>query len=238
MTVDNWAIQLQNAQPGAIAASPFDLVVVDRDFWDGSQTRPYSPNEVIQMEQAANGEDRSIFAYMSVGLAASYRDYWDASWTTAPPSWLGESMPNWPGSYAVQFWDEGWQNVLYGNPDAYLDRIIGAGFRGVFLDNVDLYHSFDELAFDDGSSSANHMVDLVAELSAYAKQLDPEFQIYVNGAEDLLADARFLGSIDGINKESLYYGVNGLGVPNTSEMIAYSTDLLDGALAAGKTFSI
>ncbi|WP_196593960.1 hypothetical protein [Pectinatus sottacetonis] len=35
------------------------------------------------------------------------------------------------------------QNILYGSKDAYLDKIISAGFNGSFLDIVDGYENFE-----------------------------------------------------------------------------------------------
>ncbi|WP_460452574.1 endo alpha-1,4 polygalactosaminidase [Alsobacter sp. SYSU BS001988] len=237
MAITSWAIQLQNAQPSEVKASSFDLAVVDRDWFDGAVTRSYSPTEVATMETAANGAGhRDVLAYMSIGQASTWRDYWNPAWDAAPPSWLGASDPNWPGSYSVHYWESGWQNLLFGSPGAYIDRILAAGFNGVFLDTVSIFHQYDNYAFTDGSgaTSAQRMVDLVAQISRYAKSVDPQFEVFVNGAEDLLPNPTFMAAIDGINKESLYYGVPGLGVPNASDMVAYSAGLLDTAFEAGK----
>ncbi|WP_281024556.1 MJ1477/TM1410 family putative glycoside hydrolase [Methylobacterium segetis] len=238
MAFKSWAIQLQNAQPSEIASSPYEMAVVDRDWWDGTSIRSYYASEVKLMETPANGVGhREILSYMSVGQASNYRDYWNPSWNSAPPPWLDSYDPNWAGSFSVHYWEQGWKNILFGSPAAYLDRIIKAGFDGVFLDNVSIFHQYDNYAFADGSTktSAERMIDLVAEISAYAKKINPAFHIYSNGGEDLVPKAQFLNAIDGINKESLYYGVPGLGIHNDPAMVSYSEGLLKTAKSAGKT---
>jgi cysteinyl-tRNA synthetase len=44
----------------------------------------------------------------------------------------------------VRYWDKTWQNIIYGNNDTYLKKIIDAGFDGVYLDVVDAFEYFEE----------------------------------------------------------------------------------------------
>ena len=60
-------------------------------------------------------------------------------------SWLEEENPDWSGNYKIRYWDKNWQQIIFGNPDAYLDKILKAGFDGVYLDLVDSYEYFEEL---------------------------------------------------------------------------------------------
>jgi len=80
---------------------------------------------------------------MSIGEAEDYRYYWKAEWKTNPPSWLAEENPNWPGNYKVRYWNEDWQNIIYGNNDSYLRKILDAGFDGVYLDIIDAFEYFE-----------------------------------------------------------------------------------------------
>src|SRR4051812_16664468 len=232
MAIIKWADQSQNARVDEIAASPLDLIIIDRDVADGARVRSYTPVEVGQMEVKPNGDPRLVLSYMSVGEASDWRTYWDPAWDTTPPSWLGPENPNWPGSFQVRYWDAGWQSLLFGSPGAYLDRIIAAGFDGAFLDLVDVYQSSIAAKRAD---PAGDMIDLVSTISAYAKARDPDFKIVVNNGEELLATPAYLAAIDGINKESLYYGVPGIGIPNDPAMVAYSLSLIKFATDAGKT---
>jgi cysteinyl-tRNA synthetase len=76
---------------------------------------------------------------MSIGEAEDYRYYWNPEWKTNQPSWLAEENPDWPGSYKVRYWDKYWQKIIYG----YLDKILTAGFDGVYLDIIDAFQYFE-----------------------------------------------------------------------------------------------
>lgn len=85
-----------------------------------------------------------VIAYMSIGEAENYRFYWKQDWKTGSPSWLREENPEWPGNYAVRYWHPDWKKIIYGNSDAYLDRILAAGFDGVYLDKIDVFEYFEK----------------------------------------------------------------------------------------------
>ena len=81
---------------------------------------------------------------MSIGQAEDYRYYWQTDWLGGDPTWLGIEDDNWQGNYYVKYWDGDWKNIIFGNDDAYLDKIIDAGFDGVYLDLVDAFEYFEE----------------------------------------------------------------------------------------------
>ena len=124
----------------AISATNYDLVILDFFFSDQS----YTPAQIAQLKTKANGAQRLLIAYMSIGEAEDYRYYWQENWTTAPPEWLKEENPNWPGNYRVVYWQEEWKSIIYGDDTAYLDKILHAGFDGVYLDIIDAFEYFEE----------------------------------------------------------------------------------------------
>ena len=63
--------------------------------------------------------------------------YWKEEWFMNAPSWMGEENPNWEGNYKVRYWDPQWKNLVFGNSESYLDKILSAGFNGVYLDIID-----------------------------------------------------------------------------------------------------
>lgn len=119
-------------------ATGYDMFVIDL-FCCGEQM---GPAQVTELATKPGGGSRIVLCYMSIGEAEDYRWYWDPSWATDPPSWLGPENPEWPGNYRVEYWDPEWQEIIYGSPDAYLDRIIAAGFDGVYLDKVDSFEDY------------------------------------------------------------------------------------------------
>lgn len=124
----------------ALAATNFDLFIIDL-FFDET---PLTAQEVDSLRTKANGGQRLLICYMSIGEAEDYRYYWQPGWAPGNPAWLDIENPDWPGNYKVHYWDSAWQAVIFGDTDAYLDRIIDAGFDGVYLDIIDAYEYFEQ----------------------------------------------------------------------------------------------
>ena len=124
----------------ALSETNYDLLIVDLYYGD----RPLSKEETMRLKRKANGGQRLLLSYMSVGEAADYRPYWQSKWANERPHWLAEPNPEWPGSYKARYWSREWHDILYGREDAYLDRIIAAGFDGAFLDVMDAWQYFRE----------------------------------------------------------------------------------------------
>lgn len=124
---------------GAVEATNHDLLILDLFFEDAALTAA----EVTALKNKANGGARLVIAYMSIGEAEDYRYYWQSGWQPGSPSWIEAENPDWEGNYKVRYWDPGWQAIIFGNPGAYLDRILAAGFSGVYLDIIDAYEYFE-----------------------------------------------------------------------------------------------
>ena len=45
-------------------------------------------------------------------------------------------------NYKIEYWNEEWQSIIYGNENSYLKKILDSGFDGVYLDIVDAYENF------------------------------------------------------------------------------------------------
>jgi cysteinyl-tRNA synthetase, unknown class len=126
----------RQALVSALAATAYDVVVMDAWFdIDEALTR----TDVLALERKPGGGRRLVFAYLSIGEAEDYRSDWNPAWATDPPPWLGEENPDWPGNYAVEYWDAEWQSIVAGR----LDALVGAGFDGVYLDKVDAFETFE-----------------------------------------------------------------------------------------------
>jgi cysteinyl-tRNA synthetase len=123
----------------ALRQASQDILVVDL-FYGGTAL---SSAEVASLQKRPDGRRRLVLAYMSVGEAEDYRYYWKPGFSVSPPGWLAAKNPAWPGDYKVRYWDPFWRRLVYGNTDAYLDRILAAGFDGVALDVVDAYAYFE-----------------------------------------------------------------------------------------------
>ncbi len=121
----------------ALAQTNWDVIIMDLFFGDS----PLSKTDIEQLKTKANGGKRLIIAYMSIGSAENYRYYWKDDWKLHHPSWLKKPYDGYEDEIWVKFWDQDWQDIIYGNDDSYAKKIINAGFDGVYLDNVEAYYS-------------------------------------------------------------------------------------------------
>ncbi len=152
--------------------------------------------------------------------------------TSAAPSWLAAENPAWRGNHLVRYWDPGWQNIIFGSPSAYLDKIIDAGFDGVYLDKIDSNDDWQATR----PTAERDMVVFVTTLAAYARARHPGFLIVPQNAEELLKHKDYLKTIDAIAKEDLLYGGGQRkdGEANPKAEIKLSKKHLDLARKAGR----
>ena len=122
-----------------VRGTNYDIVIIDLFYDEVALTA----GEVASLKVKANGGSRLAIAYMSIGEAEDYRYYWRAEWRASPPLWLAEENPEWPGNYKVRYWDGNWQSIIYGSDDSYLNKVLEAGFDGVYLDIIDAFEYFE-----------------------------------------------------------------------------------------------
>ena len=215
--------QLQGASFAALSALNFRTAVVDMD------DSKMSALDVGTL----NVQGKQLIAYVSIGQAETYRDYWQPSWTTNPPDFIAGQDPVW-GSYYVKFWDPAWQDIVF----LQIDKAIALGYDGVYLDVVNVYQNAQVASAYSGSSISQEMIDFVISISQYAKAIDPNFKIIPNNGVELLAtsdtdptapNTAYLNAIDGVGVESLWY--NG---DNVSPWTAYDLEYIQYALDADK----
>ena len=227
--VQSWGYQLQDLKLEAAAASPYDLIVIDYAK-DGSDDTALTVKEIERLKRKPDGSRRLVIAYLSIGEAESYRFYWDKSWKRQKPAWLLGENPEWEENYSVCFWDQGWQKLMCGQPQAYLDRILAQGFDGIYLDKCDVTEDLKQhfkAAAKSRSDLDGDMVAFVTRLSSYAKAKRPGFVVLMQNAEPLLERPALRTVIDGVAKEELLFGLDAPERPNTKGEIAESKDLLD-----------
>jgi len=227
--VRHFTYWLSDPSPALIAASNFDMAVVDHSR-DGTGEGAFTPDEVSLMQRKPDGSRRLVISYMSIGEAEDYRGYWQADWAKNPPSWLDKVNPDWAGNFKVRYWDPAWQRVIFGTPEAYLDRIIAAGFDGVYLDIVDAYWYFEEQG---RKTAAAEMIGFVTAMAVYARERKPGFLVIPQNAEDLLAFEDYRNVIDAQAKEDLFFGFDGADKPNESESVDWPMKHLVLAHEAG-----
>ena len=238
--VKRWGYQLQSPKVSVLAASPHDLVVIDYSR-DGTADEAFSAADLAAIKQRPDGGRRLVLAYLSIGEAETYRSYWrwywGGKWYTKPlgwllaPSWLGPENSSWRGNFAVRYWDDGWQRLVTG-PDGYLERIVAAGFDGVYLDKID---SSIEAIAKSRPSARDDMREFVRRIAEKGRAQRAGFLVVPQNGEELLTDDGYIALIDGIGKEDLLHGEFKEKVANPENVIARRTALLSRAKEAGKT---
>lgn len=232
LSVKSWLYQLQRLNVEKVAASSFDLVVMD-PYPDGSPRVLHSRETIARLKRKLDGSRRLIVAYLSIGEAEDYRPYWRADWRPGAPAWLAERNPRWRGNYKVRYWDPEWQRILFGSLESALDQIIAAGFDGVYLDLVDAYEHFEDRGIRD---ARRRMVELVRALATYARQRSgsPSFGVFPQNAEELTSDPGYLAVITGLGREGLYYGDEQTGVATRAKRTQAMEKALDALVQQGK----
>ncbi len=137
--LDPEALGTKTAFIDAITATDYDLLITDAFYGD----ELFTPADMEALRVKANGGKRLVVAYMSIGEAEDYRYYWQDDWKKHPPSWMANENPEWEGNYKVKYWEKEWQEIIFGNEDSYLQKILDAGFDGVYLDIIDAFEYFE-----------------------------------------------------------------------------------------------
>ncbi len=223
--VASWGYQLRQIRFPEIAASTFDLIVIDHALSGGRRfLQEFSPEQIRQIRSKPDGTRRLVLAYLSIGEAERYRFYWKQDWFDGDkkPAWLGDLNTVWDGNYLVRYWDPDWQQLIFGAPNAYLERIKAAGFDGIYIDRADV-HAEWATANPDAEKA---MVSFITNLAQAARANDPFFLVILQNAEELVAHKSVVEAIDGIAKEDLFYGIDHKATANDPKTVDWSLQQL------------
>lgn len=121
----------------ALKNTNYDMLLIDL-FYDNTAL---TSSEVASLKYKSNGGKRLVICYMNIGSAEKYRYYWKNSWKLHHPSWLKKKYPGYSDEIYVEFWNPEWQKIIWKNSDSYANKILEAGFDGVYLDNVEAYYA-------------------------------------------------------------------------------------------------
>ncbi len=229
--VQSWGYQLQKLNLPTLAAAPFDLLVVDHapDRAESVEAM-FRPSDLAPLKVKPDGSRRVLLSYISIGEAERYRFYWDETWVTSAgcPSWLGPVNPQWVGNYPVEFWQPQWQSLMFGQSDSYVDRVLHAGFDGIYLDRADVYEQFKSHA-----NAKAEMTLFLTKLIDHARTINPNAIVVLQNAEELVSNKGLRNRLDGIAKESLYFNADQASQPNPPSDKSASVSILKAAQKAG-----
>jgi cysteinyl-tRNA synthetase, unknown class len=195
-----------------LAACGRDWIVLDANFRSGE---PWTAADLTSIRAGRAG--RKAMAYLSIGEAGDYRAYWRPEWDAgrdgspdaAAPAWLLAQNPEWKNNYRVKYWQAEWQKIIL----ADADKIMAAGFDGVYLDIVDGFETFEregENFLDDRmnpetkQSYRRDMMDWVKSVAARVRKANPTAFIIPQNGTQLLAHPDFLSVVDAVGVEDLF----------------------------------
>jgi len=194
----------------AINSYPAQLLVME-PMYTAQPPSWWTSNEIEQMKGGQH--PKILIAYVSIGEAESYREYWNESWDAnkdgipdqGAPSWLDRENPDWKGNYKVKYWDPQWQHIIYGTPNSMIDKIMTQGFDGIYMDIIDAFEYYQEQGVSDAD---RRMVEFVKNISEYTKAIKPGFSIIPQNGEALAKYEDYMNAIDGIGREDVFFNGN------------------------------
>ena len=159
-----------------------------------------------------------LFAYLSAGeVDPSRRDAddgyryhyeWDvAAWLVNVPK-KAQNNAMW-GTKRVEYWHPEWMQLMRERTQDAARR----GYSGVMLDTVDTFTAYE--GFYRQRDVVADMACLVAAVRHAGKEINPAFEVYINGGMELYNSAcpsekgDFLSLIDGQLKEDTWYNEKG-----------------------------
>jgi len=206
----------REAAVAALADSERDLLILDGAYVQGAGGR-WTAAELASIRRAWPG--RKLLAYLSIGEAEEYRDYWRKDWRlradgkpgARTPAFIVAANPVWKGNFLVRYWRPAWQRIVL----AELDRLVAQGFDGVYLDIVDAFEAFEydptkkrwidgRINPETGHRYRADMIAWVRRIARRARGQRPGFMIFPQNGTQLLRDAAYRDLIDGVGVESLY----------------------------------
>jgi cysteinyl-tRNA synthetase, unknown class len=205
---------LQDVDYKMLASTDFNIAIVDPD--DSKLTK----KNIF----ALHSQNKALIAYLSIGEAENYRNYWQDYWEPGNPVFLDMENPNWKGNFKVKYWYSDWQKIVF---DSLL-KIIDKGYDGVYLDVVDAYDYFDGKGYSD---TRLNMVNFVMAISNYAKNQYRDFLIVPQNSEELIVENGYLNAIDGVGRENLWFLCDSL---QDKDELAISLGYLNQIIEANK----
>lgn len=237
-TIQSWGYQTSQLDPAALAATPYDALVIDYSR-DGTDAGRFTPADVLAIKSRPDGRRRIVLASMSIGDAETHRFYWQRGWENwnvipniwSAPAWRARESASERGRrYAVRFWDPAWQEIILGK-GGYLERILEAGFDGIWLDKMDSV--FDQTA-SGRDTALVEMVTFVRRIRERARSANANFLIVPHNGEGLLADSGFRALIDGFGVGDLLYSASKIPTPNEPKSVARRRGLISLVIAERK----
>ncbi|HEX3868959.1 MAG TPA: MJ1477/TM1410 family putative glycoside hydrolase [Pirellulales bacterium] len=208
----------RSAAVAALAHCDRDWIVIDAAYTAGPDGR-WTPDDLKTIRDGKPG--RRVLAYLSIGEAEDYRDYWQKTWDAdrdgKPDAWAPDFLmpenPDWTGNYRVRYWREAWQKLILSE----IDRIVAQGFDGAYLDIVDGFETFefngkdwidDRRNEETGRTYREDMIAWVKKIGERLRKEDAKRLLIPQNGSQLLANDAFVQFISGVGMEDVFTNGN------------------------------
>jgi cysteinyl-tRNA synthetase, unknown class len=217
-TVKTWSFETTLADPVTNRSGLSDLVVIDQSAIK-NERRSSERKAIAALQSKPNGMRRLVLGYLSLTEAEQRRPYWQSEWQATAiekrPPWLLEENPQRRGNWHVNIANAGWHAILFGTEDSLVDRMLAAGFDGIYLDAANLLdRNAQQGAAVDRSELEWQLSELVARIATYARLQHPRFIVMLDDAEYIVARTPVASAIDIAAKHDLLFGRQATGRPN------------------------
>ncbi|MCU7834276.1 MAG: endo alpha-1,4 polygalactosaminidase [gamma proteobacterium symbiont of Taylorina sp.] len=214
----SWMYQIQGLdEDGAIETldkTEYDMLVLEpgHNYID----YPYNTQEIIsQLRTTSDGKKRLLLAYIDIGQAEDYRDYWQSDWVAPTATQRGQpdfmitiDPDGWSGNFNVAYWKQEWKDLWLGD-NGIIAKLARFGFDGIYLDWVEAYDDdpVRQAAAEDEVNPETEMIHFIKELGQAGKTIIPDFLVISQNAPYLIdADKyRYLSAIDGLAVEDTWF---------------------------------
>ena len=188
-----------------IETSLYDLLVIDPIITEKEYIH-YDISAIINRMHLAE-HPKIVLAYIDIGQAEDWRAYWQSHWRIGSPPWILSADPDgWQGNYPVAYWQAEWQNIWL-QDEGILDRLIAAGFDGIYLDWIEGYsdEAMQNAANKAGVDALQEMIHWVRAISNHCKSSNPQCIVIAQNAAMLLPYAEYRQAIDAIAQEQIWF---------------------------------
>lgn len=196
---------------------------IDDEHYDSACADIYPIEDILEeLRWAPDGSERLLIAYIDIGQAEWYRDYWARGWevpdvdSRGNPSFILSADPDdWLGNYVVAFWEDDWKDIWLGWRRGIVHELARLGFDGVYLDWVEAYDDDTvwDAADEEDLDAAEEMVLFVEEIRDAGREVTPDFLVIAQNATFLIDDfdeERYTTAIDALAVEDTWYYGNGV----------------------------
>jgi cysteinyl-tRNA synthetase len=196
-----------------LAKTGYDMLIVEPTFNIKGNEKFDVKAMVKSLHDGKPG--RIVLAYLNIGEAESNRTYWHDDWhlstdpvTASRPGFLLAPDPDGDAaSFLVRYWRANWKRI-FTNKNGMVNKIMDAGFDGVYLDWVDACDEdkVNNAADKDKTDPDKQMVEFVTAIRKVVQEAKPDGVVVAQNAPFLIdSQPKYASAVDGVCFENTWF---------------------------------